>query len=358
MITISLCMIVKNEEKLIAQCLESVKDLVDEIIIVDTGSTDKTKEIVKKYTDKIFDFQWNDNFAAARNYSYSQATMDFILWMDADDIILEADRLMFQQLKETLDPSTDVVMMKYNVGFDEYGDVILSYFRERLTKRLNNYKWYEPVHEYLAINGKIINSSICITHQKENNTTSSRNLKIYEKFISNGNSLSLRGIYYYARELFYHKRYDDAITYFNQFLDTELGWAEDKIYACYLLSLCYYYKNKKIHMLKPLLKSFKYDNPRAEICCQLGYYAMEESDYKKAILWYNLATQLQKPVNSWGFILHDYWDYIPNIQLSLCFYEIGNIQEAIKYNNKAAECKPEDPAVLHNKHYFESCLPK
>ncbi|TCP19985.1 glycosyl transferase family 2 [Scopulibacillus darangshiensis] len=67
MIKISLCMIVKNEEAVICRCLDSVKDLVDEINIVDTGSTDRTKEIIKQYTDRIFDFAWIDDFAAARN---------------------------------------------------------------------------------------------------------------------------------------------------------------------------------------------------------------------------------------------------------------------------------------------------
>ena len=97
---ISLCMIVKDEEKVIGRCLESVKDLVDEIIIVDTGSKDKTKEIVSKFTDKIYDFEWVNDFAKARNFSFSKATKDYILWLDADDVIFEADRKKFKELKE------------------------------------------------------------------------------------------------------------------------------------------------------------------------------------------------------------------------------------------------------------------
>ena len=73
MITISLCMIVKNEEKLLARCLDSVAGLMDEIIIVDTGSTDRTKEIAARYTDKIYDFEWVQDFSAARNFAFSKA---------------------------------------------------------------------------------------------------------------------------------------------------------------------------------------------------------------------------------------------------------------------------------------------
>ncbi len=80
--TISLCMIVKNEEKVIGRCLDSVQDITDEIVIVDTGSTDCTKEIVSRYTDKVYDFQWIDDFSAARNFAFSQATKSYILWLD------------------------------------------------------------------------------------------------------------------------------------------------------------------------------------------------------------------------------------------------------------------------------------
>src|SRR3989344_364212 len=83
--TLSLCMITKNEEQFLEQCLNSVKELVDEIIIVDTGSTDKTTEIAGKFTDKIYDFKWCDDFSAARNESLKHATKNWILVLDADE---------------------------------------------------------------------------------------------------------------------------------------------------------------------------------------------------------------------------------------------------------------------------------
>ena len=70
---ISLCMIVRNEEAVLGRCLDSVADLVDEIILVDTGSTDNTKAVAAEYAAKIYDFPWCDDFSAARNYAVSQA---------------------------------------------------------------------------------------------------------------------------------------------------------------------------------------------------------------------------------------------------------------------------------------------
>ena len=87
MITISLCMIVKNEEAVLDRCLSSIADLMDEIIIVDTGSTDGTKAIAARYTSQIYDFRWEDDFAAARNFAFSKASMEYIYAPDADEVI-------------------------------------------------------------------------------------------------------------------------------------------------------------------------------------------------------------------------------------------------------------------------------
>ena len=92
MITISLCMIVKNEEEVLADCLSSVQDIVDEMIIVDTGSTDQTKEIAHSFSAKVLDFEWVQHFAKARNFAFSHATKEYVLWLDADDVLLEEDR--------------------------------------------------------------------------------------------------------------------------------------------------------------------------------------------------------------------------------------------------------------------------
>lgn len=354
MISISLCMIVKDEEEVIGRCLGSVKDIVDEIIVVDTGSTDKTKGIVKKYTSEIYDFQWIDDFAAARNYSFSKATKDYIMWLDADDVVPEEDAAKLKDLKISLDPSVDVVMMKYNTGFDENGNVTLSYFRERLFKRTNNYKWNDCVHEFVQPWGNIIEKDICIAHRKTHKGYSDRNLRIYESMEKKGINFTPRNLYYYARELYYNKKYDEAIKTFEAFLASEKGWVEDNISACFDLSICYSIKSDRDNRLKTLLRSFQYDLPRAEICCLLGYFYKDLEDYNKALFWFELATKLAKPDKSWGFVLHDYWGYIPYIELCVLNDKLGNKEEAIICNEKAAEYKPQSPSVQYNRDYFKN----
>jgi glycosyltransferase involved in cell wall biosynthesis len=345
-------MIVKNEENTLARCLNSVRGIVDEIIIVDTGSTDSTKQIASRFTNKIYDFVWVDDFSLARNYSFSKATKDYILWLDADDLILPEDREKFKNLKSSLSSDADVVMMKYNTGSDDNGKSTFSFYRERLSKRNRNFQWREPVHEYLEINGNIINVDICITHGKSSDTHSGRNLKIYENILVKGVNLTPRGMYYYARELKDNGRFKDASIQFILFLESGSGWVEDNIAACGELAKCYLMQEEEEKALSAMFRSFIYDSPRAEICCQIGYYFKNKEQFKQAIFWFETALNLKKPENSWGFIQHDFWDYIPCMECVVCYDKLGDYERAESYNERAAAYKPDSSAVLYNRNYF------
>ena len=119
MAEISLCMIVRDERETLARCLDSVKEAVDEIIIVDTGSKDETREIARRYTPHVYDFFWKDDFSAARNESFAHATRDFLMWLDADDVVENAEALV--RFKRDVLDGLDVVMAPYHVAFDARG---------------------------------------------------------------------------------------------------------------------------------------------------------------------------------------------------------------------------------------------
>ena len=88
---VSVCIIAKNEEKHIEECLKHLLPYDMEIIVVDTGSTDKTKEIAHKYTNNVFDFAWINDFSAARNFCANKATNDWILVIDCDEYVEKID---------------------------------------------------------------------------------------------------------------------------------------------------------------------------------------------------------------------------------------------------------------------------
>lgn len=354
MINISLCMIVKNEELTLARCLDSIKDIVDEIIIVDTGSIDNTKEIALKYTDKVYDFKWCDDFSKARNFSFSKATKDYIMWLDADDVILEQDRQKLKELKEELQNNVDIVMFKYNLNIDENGIPALSYYRERLLNRNKNYEWKGPVHEVIELKGIVEYKDICITHKKEKNHDPKRNLRIFNNMIKQGINLNARQMFYYARELYYNKEYEKSEKYFKKFLENKEGFVENKISACLDLYDLYINMNKEKEALQSLFNSFLYDIPRAEICCNIANYFFTKGEYITSIYWYKEAAKKEFNISKGGFYIKDCYDFIPYLGLCVCYYNLGDIKEAKKYNELAGKIKPTNINYINNLKFFNT----
>ncbi|MBC8570333.1 tetratricopeptide repeat-containing glycosyltransferase family 2 protein [Zongyangia hominis] len=352
MISISVCMIVKNEEDVLGRCLESVRDIADEIVVVDTGSTDKTRQIAAAFTSKVYDFPWTDDFASARNFSFSKATRDYCLWLDADDVLLPEDREKLIALKETLDPEVDMVMMKYNTAFDEGGHPTFSYYRERLIRRDRAFPWVGEIHEVIVPAGKVLHCDIAVTHRKEGPGDPDRNLRIFEGMLRRGKVLEPRQQFYYARELYYHARYPEAIAVFTAFLDGGKGWVENNIDACRHLALCYDAVGDERNSLRALWRSLEYDSPRAEICCDIGAHLMGRAQYGAAVFWYELAATRTRDDASGAFVLPDCYDFIPYLQLCVCHDRLGHRQKAEAYNELAAAIHPDAPAVLHNRAYF------
>lgn len=354
MITISLCMIVKNEQDTLGRCLDSAKGIADEIIVVDTGSTDSTKEIARQYTQQIYDFPWNDDFAAARNFSFSKAQMDYCMWLDADDVILPADWLALLELKQTLDPQTDVVMLKYHTAFDKNDTPLYSYYRERLLRRSDGFLWEGRVHEVITPRGNIYYSDAGIAHKKLQPGDPDRNLRIYEKMLAEGNRLDPRQQFYYARELVFHRRWQDAKNILTCFLDDRLGWIENNIDACRQLAACCRALCDEKGELDALLHSFSYDVPRAEVCCDIGEYFLRREEWRTAAYWYQRALECERSDVSGGFVLPDCYGYIPALQLCLCCHKLGNRQKAMEYNELAGQFKPDSEAYQYNKQYFNA----
>jgi len=126
--TISCCMIVKDEEKFLSRCLDSVKDYVDEIVIVDTGSTDGTVDIAKKYTDKIYFHPWEGNFSKHRNQARNYASKDWIFQIDADEELAPGCGKIVREAVE--DDSIDSIYVTIKSAFDKSrGEAVHNFIR-------------------------------------------------------------------------------------------------------------------------------------------------------------------------------------------------------------------------------------
>ncbi|MEG0774524.1 glycosyltransferase family 2 protein [Clostridium sp.] len=355
MITISLCMIVKDEEHCIGNCLNSVRDVVDEIIIVDTGSMDKTKEIVKEYTEKIYDFQWINDFSAARNYSFNLATCEYILWLDADDVILEEDRSKLKQLKNTLDKSIDYVNMIYDITFNKEGKCSLSTLRERLVKNFQGFYWDCFMHEKLNVWGEGKYVDIHVTHKK-NHHENKRNLENFQNKMKEGYFFNTRESYFYGSELFLGGYYDDAIRVLEDFTNKDYNNNFEKINALLMLSDCYDTKQEYKKAIDCCFKTFSHDIPKVDVLYKIANLFQRLKKYQEAIFWYKVLLSLGSIDDNLKNEEFGWVRYLPHQQLVLCFYESGDIESANFHNEIAAKYLPIDSSILHNREFFKGLL--
>ena len=353
---LSLCMIVKNEENNLRKCLSNANKFADEIIIVDTGSIDNTKEIAKKFTEKVFDFEWVDDFSKARNYAFSLASERYLMWLDADDVLPESSVQAILKWKDKGE-DCDVVVCPYAIAFDENNNPTFQFNRERIVKNDKRFRFKDRVHEVIIPSGNIqINEEIVVYHHKSQKHYSSRNLDIYEKMIAEGEILSPRSQFYYARELLFHKKYEEAIRMFSKFISEGKGWVENNIEACLNLSKCYSVQNENKKALSVLFGSFVYDLPRGEILYEIGNIYISQQDYKRAIYYFKQALLSKPNLNSGAFVNLDCYTFLPALQLCLCYNKIGDNLNALHYHEISKGFKPNDPKVLHNEKYFKNLI--
>lgn len=328
MIQISVCMIVKNEEKTLVRCLDSLKGIWDELIIVDTGSTDRTKEIAARYTDKVYDFTWTGNFSDARNYSFSLAGCEYIYTADADEELDPENRKKFLQLKETLLPEIEIVQMYY--GNQMAQNSVYNFdkeYRPKLYKRLRTFTWQGAVHEAVSLEPVVYDSDIEILHKPEGKH-SDRDLQIFETLLAKGEALNTRLENMYLRELYFAGRpenYAKAESYLQGILN-EAEPEDDRFQkATALLCRMYRTKQEMKNFLKYGLKGAA-TKGSSELCLELGEYFLEQKDYEEAAVWfYNSAyeTECLLDIKSGGIT--------PLKKLITCYDALGNKEQADLY---------------------------
>lgn len=323
--TISVCMIVKNEEKCLARCLDSLKLIADEIIIVDTGSTDATKDIARSYTGKVYDFAWTGSFSDARNYSFSLATGDYIYCADADEELDEENQKKFLILKRGLLPEIEIVQMYYCNQLEN--NTIYNFDKElrpKLFKRLRTFNWLEPIHEQVNLNPVVYDSDIEIIHRPAS-VHAGRDLARFEKMIADGEEISARLRDIYIKELYIagkNENYINSLSYFETLCDME-DISEEELICAITMAL----RSSKI--LGDIEKQFKYALRGAatkgcsELCCELGAWFQNREMLEEAALWYYNAAFETEP-----YIDIRSGKEIPLQKMAECYEALGDNERA------------------------------
>lgn len=153
---ISACLIVKNEAHRLQLCLESIRTVVDEIIIVDTGSEDQTVAIAQNYTDKIYTFEWCDDFSAARNESLKHASQDWILVIDADEVLEARSAQLLPQILESHDKKCPLLLNARVLTPGKQDIFTKAFFPNHL-----GIEFKSKVHEWPALNGQWLSGINC-----------------------------------------------------------------------------------------------------------------------------------------------------------------------------------------------------
>lgn len=335
MIQISLCMIVKNEQKNMAEILNNLKPIADEMIVVDTGSADDTAEIARSLGAQVFSFSWTGSFADARNFAFSKASGDYIYSADADER-LDAENLQrFLCLKECMDPQIDIVQMYYRNQLQ--GNTVYNFDRElrpKLFKRLRTFTWLEPVHEQVRLDPLVFDSDIEIDHFPEGDHAS-RDLAAFLR-ASREQALSPRLFSLYARELMIAGRESDfreALPFFEKEANAEGRSVDEVKQACVIVCHAARLLRKERTFFQYALKNVAAGGC-SEMCCELGEFYLEEGQPKEAALWFYNAAYETEPLLD----VHRGGD-LPLRRLSECYALMGEEEQAHAYADAAGAWK-------------------
>lgn len=335
--TIALCMIVKNEENHIARLFETFKGCFDEVHVTDTGSTDKTVEILNSLGANVHHFEWVNDFAAARNYSFSHAKTDFIMWLDADDALM--NREAFISFRDNVMDLADYWIAKYDYSSDTNGKPICSFARERVIRRSKQMNWRYPIHEGVTPQsplGEVRVNYIPTWHVKHMRTNEdiekdrSRNLGIFETLKDKGMDARMR--YYFGKELFEANKPVEAANELLKVIDDKTMEHHDRILAYQYLCYSYMSCNQFERTIEIAHKGLVVDPHRAELYCVLGDAYLKMNKFVDAIPAYSAAKSClnRTPQNYASTVFHheDSYGLYPHNQLARIYANMGDLDRA------------------------------
>ncbi|MCX7908245.1 MAG: glycosyltransferase [Ignavibacteria bacterium] len=352
---ISVCLIVKNEERFIENCLRSVASIASEIVIVDTGSTDKTIQIASKYTDKIYFHPWNYNFAEARNYAISLCKSPFILSIDADEELQNPETVL-QTLSNAkpniggwLVNNISFASRKSGTGFDTFASKLLRIFRNHSNIRFEGIV-HEQIHESILQNNfEISDTEIIFLHygyslsENEMRNKQLRNLSLLLKAI---NKEPTNAYLYFqtAKTYLALDKLVDADHYIEEalkFAKPESATRPQTLNYGGIISFKLGDFPKAIQRARESLKLVP-NQSFANFVLGETYSAL--TDYKSALLYYQEMEKVLRNPNPLALFVGDYFLPFESLyfRIGRCYIGLNQYKEAETYFRKGLAINPND----------------
>lgn len=333
---------------MLENCLRSCCRCFDEIIVADAGASGEAAGIARRFADRFFHYDWAGDWAAVRNFAFSKASCEYIMWLEPEDILLPSDERRLWRLRRSLPPDTDAVVMRHDIGFDAQGNANVVDWPVRMVRRQAGLLWQGRVSPRLAASGVTRQADVVVTRRGEPPAPAAR-LAAYESMRAAEPLLPADRLDF-ARALRDAGRMAEAAEEFEAFLRAG-GDTDECIEACFELSFCYERMGDTNRMAEALFRSLWYAPPRAPASCRIGELFFARGAWQEAAFWYELALKSGEPAAR-GVQYTDYQGYIPALQLCLCYYRMGDMRRAAEMNRVAARFKPRDKSVLANEKFF------
>jgi glycosyltransferase involved in cell wall biosynthesis len=319
------------------------------LVVVDTGSTDRTAQIAADHGAKVHAVPWDDDFAAARNVSFDLCTGDWIVWLDADDVIPPESQDAFRAVKDDLTDAADAVVAPYH--YRTAGDArrVIRFHRERLIRRGAGLRWSGRAYEHISAppGRSVLRPELVIEHRPDAERQArhaDRNIAILSRAVQEGDR-SPRTLFYYANELYDHQRFLEAAQHYQEYLAADPEGA-DRYWAHLYLAEAFRALGNEPAARDAAVHAIGEDASRAEAYMTLGRIHFDAEEWDEALPLFLAATAGSRP--GYGLARDtDYgcpsWDY-----LSVCYEKLGRLDEALAAAQRALPGNPEADRVRAN----------
>ena len=347
-----------GEHQELERCLQSCQGpLFDEVVVTVTSEDEKVKAVAERYADKVPYFKWIQDFSAARNYSFSQNTSEYIFWLDADDVIKPDEYQKLLAFKPEI-YKYEIVVLDYVYTHDDKDQPVLILPRERIVKNCDHIKWHDPIHEYLNMSvppQKIKRTHFRIDHYRVKSFDPNRNLSLLKKEYDKGNC-STRIQFYYGKELSDAGRWEEAIPVLEDYVNKGKGYRDNQTVACIRLSK-HYYENGRLSDAKNMaLKGIRFNSIYAENYVTVGTIYQKEGDTETAEKYYKEA--MTKKLEGGMSQIVDFYGFIPAVKLTVMYMSQKRYEEALKYCEMSLKYKPHYSQMSESKRFIIKELEK